>query len=135
MFLVPRDSVRSNWDANMTLVSYGIFFFRSFLFYQIIQTWLSSCQPQIVKAQETLSQSIQNLASKALAHALGRAVLHCCCCASFSFYGGIWQVQVLLSPFPHTPAFLPPWIQTYPLFFPLLCSFWVLPLGYIDDFS
>jgi hypothetical protein len=36
-------------------------------------------------------------------------------------------------PFPHTPAF--PWIQTYPLFFSLIAPFWVLPLGYIDDFS
>jgi hypothetical protein len=127
MFLVPRDSVRSNWDANMTLVSYGIFFFCSFLFYQVIQTWLSSCQPQIVKAQETLSQSIQNLTSKALAHALGHAVLHCCC-TSFSFYGGIWQVQVLLSPFPPAHPLSPPPPMNTDL--STLFSFIVLLLGF-----
>jgi hypothetical protein len=58
MFLVARDSVCANWDANMTLVPMGIFLFRSFLFYQVFIRG-HSCHhvnPQIVKAQETLSQ-------------------------------------------------------------------------------
>ncbi len=126
MFLVPRDSVCANWDANMTLVPMGIFLFRSFLLYQVFIRG-HSCHhvnPQIVKAQETLSQiaSKTELPKHRRMH-LDVRCLHCCC-ASFSFYGGIWQVQVFCyPPCPHT--------HTHPLspmnttdlstsFFPLL---------------
>jgi hypothetical protein len=104
-----------------------------FSFLSGIRTFVSPCQPQIVKAQETLSQSIQNLTFKALAHALGRAVLPLLLRIFFLLRRNMTSPSVVIPLPPHTHF---PRMNTdlSTLFF-LYCSFWVLPLGYIDDFS
>ncbi len=144
MFLVARDSVCANWDANMTLVPMGIFLFRSFLFYQVFIRG-HSCHhvnPQIVKAQETLSQ----IASKTELPKHRRMHLDVRCCIVvvhlFPFMEEYDKSKCFVIPLApthtHTPAFPHEYNRPIHSLFPLLLllgfASWIYKMTFLSLF-